>query len=374
MISGVPQGSVLGPLLFNFYINDLTDGFDSSINSILYADDVKIYTEICDQNLLSHLQFHLDFLQTWALKWQLTISESKCNILQISLNKFKLLLNFSISGSPIPCVDSVSDLGITVTLTHIFVLEVISITLCVRLSNVLPWSIVASFPKILVTSSLRSRFTYRPLVECSSQIWSPSNVDLINFVESIQRSFTKRIPGFRNLSYAERLTKIKLPSLEHRRLIYDLTLCFKIVHGTSAITFSDFFSQPNSQNLRGHPFRLAIPLSKNNVRKHFFAVRVIPIWNSLPTSIVTSPTDKILKKKRLLKHNLSSFLTLPSYFDSEWLDTAFSSLFCDFLHSFFFYIFHVYNVFLVLYFNVGSEMLDNYFNMAPFNLILFNFI
>ena len=66
----------------------------------------------------------------------------------------------------------------------------------------------------------------RPLVECSPQIWSPSNVGLINLIESIQRSFTKRLPGFQNLSYSDRLTKLKLQSLEHRRLIFDLIYLF----------------------------------------------------------------------------------------------------------------------------------------------------
>ena len=260
-------------------------------SSKLFADDVKIYTEICDQNLLSNLQFHLDFLKTWALKWQLTISESKCNILRISLNKSKLLLNFSISGSPIPCVDSVSDLGITID-SHICFKRHINNIVCKAKQRAA--LIHRCFFSKDIGNLIRAFQIYvRPLVECSSQIWSPSNVGLINFVESIQRSFTKRIIGFRNLSYAERLAKIKLPSLEHRRLIYELALCFKIVHGTSAIKFSDFFFRPNSKNLRGHPFRLAIPISKNNVRKHFFAVRVIPIWNSLPTSIVTSPTGEI---------------------------------------------------------------------------------
>ena len=156
----------------------------------------------------------------------------------------------------------------------------------------------------------------RPLVECSPQIWSPSNVGLINLIESIQRSFTKRLPGFQNLSYSDRLTKLKLQSLEHRRLIFDLMLCYKIVHGSSAILFSDFFSLPNNQNLRGHPFRISIPIARNNIRKHFFAVRVIPIWNSLPLNLVTSPTEAIFKR-RILKHNLANHLILPSFFLSN---------------------------------------------------------
>ena len=65
-------------------------------------------------------------------------------------------------------------------------------------------------------------YVYPQLVECSTQIWSPSNVGLINLIGSIQHSFTKYISGFQNLSYTERLAKIKLPSLEHCHLIHDI--------------------------------------------------------------------------------------------------------------------------------------------------------
>ena len=142
------------------------------------------------------------------------------------------------------------------------------------------------------------------------------NKGLINLIESVQRAFTKRLPGFQNICYADRFVKLQLPSLEHRRLVYDLILCFNIVHGFSALTFLDFFSLPNSTNLRGHSLRLAVPLARNNIRKHFFAVKIVPIWNSLPDSLVTSSTTSLFKSL-LAKHNLSSFLILPSYFASH---------------------------------------------------------
>ena len=108
----MPQGSVLGPLLFNLFVNDLTDFFDPSVHSKLYADDVKIYSDISDPTLSSNIQIHLDAIKLWATKWQLVISESKCNILHLSLSKSKSRPNFSFSDSAIPSVDSVSDLGI----------------------------------------------------------------------------------------------------------------------------------------------------------------------------------------------------------------------------------------------------------------------
>ena len=93
--------------------------------------------------------------------------------------------------------------------------------------------------------------------------------------------------------------------------------------------FSDFFSLPNNPNLRGHPFRIAVPIARNNIRKHFFSVRVIPIWKSLPLNLVTSPTEEIFKR-RILKRNLVNHLTLPSFFLSDINWFTFNQ--CDFLY------------------------------------------
>ena len=314
VLSGVPQGSVLGPLLFNLYINDLTDFSSPFSNSKLYADDVKIYTEICDPSSFQHLQLYLDHIQIWATDWQLTISESKCSVLQLSVSKSDLRPNFRLFNTPILSVDSVCDLGITID-SNLCFRKHISILVCkAKQRSAL---IHRCFVSKRISNLIKAFKIYvRPLLECSPQIWSPVNKGLINLIESVQRAFTKRLPGFQNICYADRLVKLQLQSLEHRRLVYDLILCFNIVHGFSALTFSDFFSLPNSTNLRGHSLRLAVPLARNNIRKHFFAVKIVPIWNSLPDSLVTSSTTSLFKS-RLAKHNLSSFLILPSYFVSH---------------------------------------------------------
>ena len=136
---------------------------------------------------------------------------------------------------------------------------------------------------------------------------SPHHITLINSIESVQRSFTKRLPGFFNKSYIERLTLLNLQSLEHRRLIHDLILCYNIIHNRIAITQNDFFQLSSNTNTRGHPFKLTIPLTRTNLRKYFFSSRVIPIWNSLPANIVNASTSSLLKKL-ISGHDLSLFL------------------------------------------------------------------
>ena len=87
---------------------------------------------------------------------------------------------------------------------------------------------------------------------------------------------------------------------------FDLTLCYNIVHGLSAIRFDDMFTFNNSCT-RGHSLKLNVPVAKSDVRKYSFAVRVVPIWNSLPEKIVTASTTKSFKHL-ILSHNFNVFL------------------------------------------------------------------
>jgi len=93
----------------------------------------------------------------------------------------------------------------------------------------------------------------RPLVEYNSVVWSPCSIQDIMHVERVQRRFTKALPGFKTLSYASRLKKLDLPSLEKRRLHSDLILCYKIIFGIVNICTSDFFHFHTVMSTRGHP-------------------------------------------------------------------------------------------------------------------------
>ena len=79
VISGVPQGSVLGPTLFLLFINDVTDIFDGlSVTCKLYADDIKLYTSYCFNQLHSNLVDATERLIAWADNWQLKLAADKC--------------------------------------------------------------------------------------------------------------------------------------------------------------------------------------------------------------------------------------------------------------------------------------------------------
>ena len=104
-------------------------------------------------------------------------------------------------------------------------------------------------------------------------------------VEQVQRRFTKRLHGLRDLSYTERLELLNLQSLEVQRLHFDLILCSRIVFGLVSVKKYDFF-QLNHASTRGHPYKLYKPFSHCRTRTSFFSIRVVNVRNDLPADIV----------------------------------------------------------------------------------------
>jgi len=122
------------------------------------------------------------------------------------------------------------------------------------------------------------------MLEYNSVIWSPHLIQDITKIEKVQRRFTKRLRSLKHLSYSDRLIKLGLPSLELRRLHLDLVYCYKMVFGLVKLNFSDFF-EFSVLSTRGHAYKLYKYRCKS-VRAHFFACRVVNVWNSLPESVV----------------------------------------------------------------------------------------
>ena len=114
LTSGVVQGSCIGPLLFVLFINDVVQAVGYSCHSKIYADDLKIYTEVTTQHEEDLLQTGLDALSTWSRDWQLTISAKKCAILNIHQNASVQPRDYLLADAVVPVRTSVKDLGVTV--------------------------------------------------------------------------------------------------------------------------------------------------------------------------------------------------------------------------------------------------------------------
>jgi len=307
LASGVVQGSVIGPLLFLLFINDIGDVLcGDRCTCKLYADDVKLYTTLCVNDDIKHMQNRLNVLYTWSNTWQLNISTSKCAAMQI--HAVTECSNLHLNNIAITKAHEFKDLGVIIDENLKFTSH---INHAVAKASVRACLIRKCFVSKDVPTLMRAFKTYvRPILEYASCVWSPTYTAAIKLIESVQRKFTKRLPGYSHLDYASRLRRLKVESLELRRLHSDLILTYKMLFGLTSISVSDFFSFPNHiHNTRGHAYKLLENHCRINVRQHFFAERVIKPWNSLR---VTPHDFNSVKSFRtcLLANDLREFLVI----------------------------------------------------------------
>ena len=106
VVSGVPQGTVLGPLMFLLYINDLPSVLDPGTTCRLFADDCLVYRSIESLSDQVAFQKDLDSLYSWGVTWGLSFNVSKCNIMHLSRSRCKLTRFYTQGGEVIESVDS----------------------------------------------------------------------------------------------------------------------------------------------------------------------------------------------------------------------------------------------------------------------------
>ena len=105
-------------------------------------------------------------------------------------------------------------------------------------------------------------------------------------LENAQRRATRLFPELRGLNYKERLIELNLPTLDYRRKRFDIIQVFKIVHKIDDIDMSIFFTFTDNNQVRGHNLKLNKPHANKSIKLHSFALRDIPVWNSLPLEVV----------------------------------------------------------------------------------------
>ena len=288
--SGVPQGSVLGPLLFLLYAQDIEFVCSPFCDVALFADDCKfISSNPCA------LQRSLDSMQTFVAARQLVLSQSKC--IHLAVTRREPGSHFSVENSIIPTVHSVKDLGITLTSTLQWKPHVVNITnKAFHAAHKILYSFTTNNISVLI-------FAYktfvRPILESNSVVWSPHLKENIDRLESVQIFFTKKLCqrlGLKSSGYTDRLSKFNLKTLAHRRLLADLVMVFKILHQQVDIDPNLLFTfKPVIYNLRGHNKTLMRPKATSNTALNFFPSRIIRLWNALPEQIINSTSASSFK-------------------------------------------------------------------------------
>ena len=115
VLSGVPQGSILGPLLFLVYVNDLPDCVSRGSSVAMFADDTKCYRPVKSLHDAELLQSDVRAIEEWCRVWQMDLNQSKCGILRVSRNVQPIQFPYLLHGETIKSVDHQKDLGVTIT-------------------------------------------------------------------------------------------------------------------------------------------------------------------------------------------------------------------------------------------------------------------
>ncbi|KAA3676029.1 uncharacterized protein DEA37_0011181 [Paragonimus westermani] len=276
--AGVPQGSVLGPLLFLIYINDLPSNISSSV--LLYADDLKIWNATDP----SALQIDLDAIKRWSDDWSLPLNDNKCAHMSLGGDSGNAFMIHSASGTvDIMRIDLKKDLGIWLSSNLSFTYHH---EMAAKKGFAALMMIRRTFPRMDKNAFQTLYGTYiRPLLEYANQVVYTGLQRDILAVERVQRAATKMVAGLSNVTYESRLEILDLYLLEFRRLPGDLILTHFFFR---AGLVEQFFTVANDDGWRGHNRKLFKLRPRTLLRQQFFSYRVIDYWNSLPSEVVSS--------------------------------------------------------------------------------------
>lgn len=281
--SGVPQGSVLGPLLFLIYINDLPSCVSSNIH--LFADDCVIFREITSNNDATILQSDLNAISAWCNTWQMELNITKCKAMRVT-RRTNPPPAYHIANTPLDCVSSYKYLGVHISSdltwnTHIAYLTSKankSLGYLRRNFSRAPQSLKLILYKTLI----------RPKLEYAASVWDPSQHKLIDLVEKIQNNSTRFISSNYNRTASISLmkTNLELPPLALRRKIARLSLFHRIYH--HPLLRHQLLSAPHYISSRiDHQQKVGIPSCRSSSFLHSFVPHTSDEWNHLPPDVVT---------------------------------------------------------------------------------------
>ena len=311
IVSGVPQGTVLGPLLFIVALSDMPSVIQSATLTS-YADDTKVSQAIKNPVDATHLQHDLDAIYRWA----------EDNNMQFNVGKFQALhykpTNINAlqpkytgpGGIAVPESQSVRDLGIHMSNDASFHAHVAKMVVtCRRLAG---WILRAFRTRdqeamlVLWRTFVLSRLDY------CSQLWSPHSVKLTAQLEAFQRCYTKRIASVQHLSYWERLRELKLYSLERRRETYAVTYVWKILEGLAPNFGIEGYKNPRRG---GHCAVPKVSPSPSRVRNRYcnsLGFRGPQLFNILPKQLRDLHGVDVDVFKRKLENLLSEIPDEPT--------------------------------------------------------------
>ena len=287
VLSGVPQGTVLGPVLFSLYINDITTDIDSEIR--LFADDCVCYREIKGTEDTVKLQEDIDRLGCWARKWGMRFQPVKCNIMQITRKRIKKInASYCLEGTILDNVENIKYLGVTITNdlkwnTHVS-------NICTKANRTLGFlrRNLSACPQDVKESAYKG--LVRPVLEYGSSVWDPSSILLQEELEKVQKRAARFVTGnylYETGSMTGILEQLKWESLKKRRRDSRIIMLYKGLKGAASIPTNDLV--PPIRHVRNHhSLAFQTPFANTDIYKCSFFPQTIRDWNSLTDTFLSA--------------------------------------------------------------------------------------
>ena len=290
--SGIPQGSVLGPILFVIFINDMPEVVQSFCQ--LFADDAKMFdtVNLRDIKAGNRLQEDINSVSNWSGKWQLPFNVEKCKVLHIGISN--PCRRYKMNGQYLKDVEDEKDLGVLIDSALKFHKQTAA---SVKNANSRLGLIRKTFASLdEKTLPLLFKSLVRSKLEYGNLIWGPFFKEDAKSIERVQRRATRMVPNLRHLEYKDRLRQLNLPSMKHRRRRGDMIFAYKIMSGKSKIKANDLFKL-NSRTLRGHEFMIQKKRATKFLSTQVFSNRIVNDWNNLPQKVVTATSINRFKEE-----------------------------------------------------------------------------
>jgi len=287
--SGVPQGSVIGPILFLIFINDLIDNLDSSAR--LFADDCIIYRDIETASDHVLMQYDLDKINSWCLSNRMELNVRKTKLLRFTLRRnVPDYSGYFLNGEMISLCQSYKYLGITFTSDLKFGTHISNIVN--KANRVLFGSIKKLRKAPREIKNLAYQTYVRPILEYAAPIWSPYLQRDRYKIESVQRRAARFVLNhYDSQTSVSRLIsqQLKWPCLIKRHDIASMKMFCCILFNLVGIDGGGVISDPHYRSARTQHSMKKNPISaKIDVYKNSFYPRMISMWNNLDEKITSA--------------------------------------------------------------------------------------
>ena len=295
VVSGVPQGTVLGPLLFLLYINDIDQDIQSTVR--LFADDCILYREINNASDAQILQDDINKFQAWASAWQMKFNSSKCHIMSITRKRNKFVAKYNLGESQLSRVDSYPYLGVVISSDLRWRYHIDSV--CAKATRTLNFVKRNCYRCSIEAKTLAYVSLVRPHLEYASAAWDPFTARDIKELEMVQRRaarFVKR--NYRSTTSVTTLIgELGWNTLEHRRQTSRLTAMYKSVNSLNSVSPDQLHQHSRlTRQVDGNGLSFVQLQCRTDVYKYSFFRRTICNWNKLPLTIRSSPSTDAFKR------------------------------------------------------------------------------